>query len=1093
MSRTRQFVRSWSGGVISPELFGRLDDARYQQGAEIIENFVCKLGGSLQRRPGFEFVRETKDSSKASRLIPFVYNTGQAVVLECGEGYFRFHTDGATLLYIVARKVASVDTGSAESITFTQAHGLASNDAVRMFADSGATVPAGLTGGTTYYAIPVDSHTIQVSASSGPGAAVNLTSAGSGDLYVYEVAECPALYISAKNFSSVSMGADTITTATHGLANGDPIRFTDAGGAVLPTYLDGLTTKSVLAGTVYYANVTSSTEFRISTTRDNALAGTFLDLNGAGSGTPRVHYAYEASTLITNLNSPQGFYRCVQDYPDDVTPGSNSAYWQLLPFDGTLETSNPYDEADLFGIHYTQSGDVKTLVHTGYPPAELRRLSATNWSYEPIAFNEALAAPTGASMTPTAGATSAIDQVTAATPAVFRTSGGTSNHFLAAGDMVYLSEPAGNTIGTVPSNNFYVVWTVPTDSTFTLRSVDGGAVIGSTTTTITGSPKVRVASATTEISLFYRVTVLDDDGRESEGSNATGGVNNILAPGAYNTIAWNAVSNAARYNVYRASNGVYGLIGTTTSTSFVDDGDIEPDMSRVLPTFDTSLDGVDYPGAVAYFEGRRVFGGTPSNPQSIWMTNVGQPDSLAYRIPIQADDRLRFEIESQDASTVRHLIPTQFLVALTNSTEYRIGGVNNDAISPDSISVRPQSYVGGSDVQPCVVDRTVVFVAEMGNHLYELGWTANEGYQPANLCLRAPSLFDGQSIVDMTFQKAPVPVVWAASSDGRLLGLTYSPTEQVGGWHVHSTAADGVFESVCAIPEGGEYRLYAIVRRTIDGNTVRNVERMASLYRPATLAESRHVDGGGQFYGLNTSATSVTVTPASAWTAGSTVTITSGYIFRLGGTSSTDVGDRIRFAYQGTAFQARVTSVTNGTTATAVLVTAVTDSAGVTPTLGTLPSITTTSWGWMRDSLSGLDHLEGETLQVLADGTLYSKTVASGVISGFNPPALRITYGLPIESTLRTLPVLYGSESYGQGATANVSKVWLRTVASSPFKVGRELPAETPVASSFDEQNHVTRTLAPGKWDETGQLYVFQDQPYPLTLVSMTIEVSTGS
>ena len=124
MTRSRQFIRSWSGGIISPELFGRLDDARYQQGADTIENFVCRMGGSLQRRPGWDFVRETKDSSKASRLIPFVYSTGQAVAMECGEEYFRFHTDGATLLYIVARKVSSVDTGTAESITFTQAHNL---------------------------------------------------------------------------------------------------------------------------------------------------------------------------------------------------------------------------------------------------------------------------------------------------------------------------------------------------------------------------------------------------------------------------------------------------------------------------------------------------------------------------------------------------------------------------------------------------------------------------------------------------------------------------------------------------------------------------------------------------------------------------------------------------------------------------------------------------------------------------------------------------------------------------------------------------------------------------------------------------------
>ena len=145
MASTRQFVRSWSGGEIAPELFGRLDDARYQQGAERLRNFICRVGGSLQRRPGFDYVRETKDSSKRSRLIPFVYSTGQAYAIEMGRGYFRFHADGGTLLHVRAREVASVDD-SADTITFTQPHGFASNETVRMFRDLDVpgVIPTGL-------------------------------------------------------------------------------------------------------------------------------------------------------------------------------------------------------------------------------------------------------------------------------------------------------------------------------------------------------------------------------------------------------------------------------------------------------------------------------------------------------------------------------------------------------------------------------------------------------------------------------------------------------------------------------------------------------------------------------------------------------------------------------------------------------------------------------------------------------------------------------------------------------------------------------------------------------------------------------------
>jgi hypothetical protein len=503
---------------------------------------------------------------------------------------------------------------------------------------------------------------------------------------------------------------------------------------------------------------------------------------------------------------------------------------------------------------------------------------------------------------------------------------------------------------------------------------------------------------------------------------------------------------------------------------------------------------------VCYFEGRRVFAGSRGAPQRVWMTNSGLPDALSFHIPVRDDDRVVFDIESTEASTVQHLVPIQHLVAITNATEYRIGGLNTDPITPDNISVRPQSYVGGSSVQPIVVNRTIVFAGFMGSHVWEMGYTANDGYQPGDLTLRSPHLFDDYTVTDMAWSKSPVPVLWVTSSNGRLLGCTYAPEEQVGGWHVHtsSTAAgESVFESVATIPEGNEYRLYAIVRRVIDGTTVRYIERLGSLYKPATLAESRHVDCGGQFYGVVTG-TNISVTPASSWAAGATVTIASaaGPIFRLG---STDAGDRIQFDYLGRTFQATITTVASGISATATLVSAVTDANGTTlvyPTVGSITGIS--AWGWKRDSLSGLDHLEGEEVQVLADGVLSTKTVTGGAITGISPPALRITYGTPIVSELLTLPVMYGSDSYGQARTSAVNEVWLRTSYSEPFEVGQADTGDdddrVPFSDcSFADAVKVARVLPRGRWDETGQLYVYQDQPYPLTLVSMTIKASIGS
>jgi hypothetical protein len=121
--------------------------------------------------------------------------------------------------------------------------------------------------------------------------------------------------------------------------------------------------------------------------------------------------------------------------------------------------------------------------------------------------------------------------------------------------------------------------------------------------------------------------------------------------------------------------------------------------------------------------------------------------------------------------------------------------------------------------------------------------------------------------VDLAYAKAPQPVVWAVSSTGSLLGLTYVPEQQVGAWHQHDTGADGAFESICVVPEGNEDVLYAVVRRTIGGSEVRYIERLASRNFLA-VEDAFLVDSGATYSGAAT--TSIT---GLTWLEGQTVSI----------------------------------------------------------------------------------------------------------------------------------------------------------------------------------------------------------------------------
>lgn len=114
MPNVRVIQRSFGGGVLSPEMLGRIDDVKYQSGLAACRNFVIKPQGPAENRPGFAFVREVKNSTRRTRLIPFVYSITQTMVIEMGAGYFRFHTNGGTLLdgdapYEIANPYAEAD------------------------------------------------------------------------------------------------------------------------------------------------------------------------------------------------------------------------------------------------------------------------------------------------------------------------------------------------------------------------------------------------------------------------------------------------------------------------------------------------------------------------------------------------------------------------------------------------------------------------------------------------------------------------------------------------------------------------------------------------------------------------------------------------------------------------------------------------------------------------------------------------------------------------------------------------------------------------------------------------------------------------
>lgn len=990
MTNLRTYQRAFAGGIISPDMFGRIDDPRVQNGAEVLDNFICTPQGAARRRPGTKFVRAAKYANKRCRLIPFRFSASEMVAVEMGEGYFRFHSNGGTLLQgtpaAFKLPLALSSYGGGGEFVFASAHGYSTGDAVYISRLAGGFVPTALSVLTKYYVIErVSPNEFDLAASYDDairGTKVTFTP-GAATLRFYKAFD-PGVLVSysANKFvlreegvvgiheqpadgttatPTITWSADTVNLTSHALPAGLAIRFASAAG-IMPVGL--------VAGKRYYVSNTS-----------------------LATNTFRISETFNGDPISFTTTGTTGTYT-VQMAP----------LWHRQPATGEYEVANDYAEADLFGVTFDGSFDIVTMAHGSYPVSELRRYASDRWSFGPVSLVAPIDKPVIGSSLLTYGLYIEMESVGASRDIV-TTVGSGGKHGLGLNETVYVEGGPVGSQSTWDANpaGFYVVDERVSDTVIRLRFAAGADQVP-TIGTAGLSIVVRPSSLSAELYNEYVVTAVSPEGVETEVSNRAGLTNNLSTQGASNKILWSPIPGAERYRVYKRQSGLFGFIGevssldlaTPTSYAFLDDN-IGPDLGRTPPIRDVTLD-TQFPAAVAHFEQRRYFGGGTANPRLMLGTRSGTESDFSYHIPVQDDDRIRFTLASRVSETIRHIVPLQQMIVLTSDAEYRITPVNSDALTPDSVSARAQSYVGSSTVRPVVVNNSIVFFAARGGRVREMGFQSESGgFVTGDLSIRSSHLFDGYTIVDADLSKAPTPIVWGTSSTGALLGLTYVPEEGLGGWHRHTT--NGLFESVCVLTEGDEDLPYVVANRTLPGSgTVRYIEYLQPV-RYAADADAFFVD------------------------------------------------------------------------------------SGLTYTNGTGSSVTT---------ISGLGHLEGMTVQILQDGVVQpTKTVASGQITLTTalPVGKKVHIGLGYTSLLRTVPFAAQIEAGAQGRVKNVNHIWPRAEKAGAYEVGAELTRMVPAPAITNTEDRVF--LHPA-WTQSGQMYIRQSNPLPLTILSMTTEVAIG-
>jgi hypothetical protein len=614
-------------------------------------------------------------------------------------------------------------------------------------------------------------------------------------------------------------------------------------------------------------------------------------------------------------------------------------------------------------------------------------------------------------------------------------------------------------------------------------------------TGLTATPRSGGSGAVS--SYDYRVTAVssfESGAVESLTSNNANVASFDNAPGA--SLSWNAVAGADHYNVYKnKSSGIYGYIGKASGTAFTD-VNITPDAEKTVPIGNNPFANGNYPSTVGYYQQRMVFASSIAQPQTIWMSRTSDFHNFGYSDPSRDDDGIEITLASREVNKIRHLVSLRELLALTSGAEWSITASSDSGLTPESISAVPQSYVGTNSVRPSVYGNTALYVQARGGKLATLAYNyVADGFVVQDVSVLSSHLMRGFTLTDMAFTLAPNGVVWIVRNDGVMLGFTFLADQQVYAWHRHDT--DGSFESVASVPEGDEDVLYCIVRRTVGGVTKRYIERMASRqltkYQSGDYAYDRSffVDCGLTYDGRR--AGSAVLSGSTDWKAPNPLTLTVGAatfnagmvgrsLVLYGGGTADAIGD---------VLVAKITGYTSPTVVTVEPNTIVPSS---------LRGISATRWGLAATVVSGLAHVEGKTVSILADGNVLPQQVVSGGAITLDGPVLVAHIGLPITADFETLDITMQNNQPFLGNKKRVNEVTVLCQESRGIFAGSDADHLYEFKQRATENYGEPIALLTGraeimvscKWDNAGRIFLRQSDPLPLTILGVMPNVQAG-
>ena len=752
-----------------------------------------------------------------------------------------------------------------------------------------------------------------------------------------------------------------------------------------------------------------------------------------------------------------------------------------------FEIVTPWAIADMDNVKFTQSADVMTFVHPDYTPRELSRSDHDNWTISEISFVPSVGAPGSVAITVVgadnsitykyfvtaidkdtgeegmpglSGTTHTITAATKANPCVITC----GTHNLESGDIIHIDSVGGMT---ELNGRHFTVGAVPSGTTLELQNEDS-----STYTAYTSG-----GTATDAFDVTAAGTTAPD-----------------------NTIAWTGVTNASSYNVYRRrEEGTMGFVGESVGLSFTDKDITADESSRPPQPRNPFLGTNNQPGAVGYYEQRRVFGGSNNKPDTVWYTTTGAHANMSVSSPGVATDAITTTLNARKVNEIRHFAPGTDLLIFTSGSEWRVNSGTDVGFAADTLFQQPQTNWGSGHLEPVIAGDVVIFITDSGAQIRSIGFElSKDKYTGENLSQLATHLLEKFIAVDWSYIKEPEGRAYIVRSDGKMITMTFNPLQEVIAFTTWDT--DGLYESCAALEKQAsatEDAIYTVVLRTIDGNPARYIERTQTRVFE-DVEDAIFLDSALSLDSPFTITDSTKANPVVITTSAAHGFSNDDEIAINGITWVADV-DAIFNHTQPNQLNGFKFIVKNKTSTTFELASIEDDSAidgssyNAYVRAGEVRATVT--------SITGLRHLLNTEVVMLADGNVIVGTTvsATGGITLENS-ASRVHVGLRYISDVETLNIESPTGTV-QGALKKIARVNVRLKKSRGLLVG---PSSDKLIEwkqrEFENIGEPTDLLTGDAevillpdWNSNGRIFLRQKDPLPMHILAMMPDINLGT